>query len=100
MVRLRRLELPRGINPTATSTLRVYQFRHSRTGERQRLEVITGWPLDCVKKGYQTAVFLASHIFTCRQNRPSALKLALASALMSALKLALGWQYVRLCPLR
>ena len=31
MVRLRRLELPRGINPTATSTLRVYQFRHSRT---------------------------------------------------------------------
>ena len=31
MVRLRRLELPRGISPTATSTLRVYQFRHSRT---------------------------------------------------------------------
>ncbi len=31
MVRLRRLELPRGVNPTATSTLRVYQFRHSRT---------------------------------------------------------------------
>ena len=30
MVRLRRLELPRGISPTATSTLRVYQFRHSR----------------------------------------------------------------------
>ena len=27
---MRRLELPRGISPTATSTLRVYQFRHSR----------------------------------------------------------------------
>ncbi len=31
MVRSRRLELPREINPTATSTLRVYQFRHDRT---------------------------------------------------------------------
>ena len=31
MVRPRRLELPRDINPTATSTLRVYQFRHDRT---------------------------------------------------------------------
>ena len=31
MVRLRRLELPRVFKPTATSTLRVYQFRHSRT---------------------------------------------------------------------
>ena len=30
MVRTRRLELPREINPTATSTLRVYQFRHVR----------------------------------------------------------------------
>ena len=36
MVRLRRLELPRGISPTATSTLRVYQFRHSRTGVTAR----------------------------------------------------------------
>ena len=30
MVRTRRLELPRELNPTATSTLRVYQFRHVR----------------------------------------------------------------------
>tara|TARA_Y100001001_G_C8007965_1_gene308725 strand:+ start:208 stop:366 length:159 start_codon:yes stop_codon:yes gene_type:complete len=30
MVRPRRLELPRDLTPTATSTLRVYQFRHGR----------------------------------------------------------------------
>jgi hypothetical protein len=43
MVRSRRLELPREINPTATSTLRVYQFRHDR--EIEGLPISKGFPL-------------------------------------------------------
>ena len=43
MVRTRRLELPRELNPTATSTLRVYQFRHVR--EIGGLTISKGFPL-------------------------------------------------------
>ena len=43
MVRTRRLELPREINPTATSTLRVYQFRHVR--EIEGLTISNGFTL-------------------------------------------------------